>query len=148
MELQELSVSDAVWAKVLAKIGARQCSCSSCSGTASHVDVITWAADDMAAMRLVEVRTGLPTFLQFLEVWCSCPCLQRAAVPAVLTVSCPEMALSTPVLEVLTPSRHPPLSVTRQDGLCCAGQLGVPPCSECRMGSSGEGVERAAGHLL
>lgn len=38
------------------------------SGTASHVDVITWAADDAAALRLAEVTTGLPTFLQFLEV--------------------------------------------------------------------------------
>lgn len=38
------------------------------SGTASHVDVITWAADDTATLRLAEVTTGLPTFLQFLEV--------------------------------------------------------------------------------
>lgn len=37
-------------------------------GTASHVDVITWAADDAATLRLAEVRTGLPTSLQFLEV--------------------------------------------------------------------------------
>lgn len=103
----------------------------------------------MAAPRLAEVRTGLPTSLQFLEVCCSCPCLQRAAVPAVpavLTVSHPEMALSTPEREVLTPSRHPPpLPVGRQGGLCWTGQLGVPLCSECGMGGSCVGVDRAAG---
>lgn len=38
------------------------------SGRASHVDVITWAADGTAALRLAEVRTGLSTFLQFPEV--------------------------------------------------------------------------------
>lgn len=56
------------------------------------------------------------------------------------------MALSTPELEVLAPSRHPPpLSVGRQGGLCCTGQLGVPRCSECGVGSSCVGVDRAAG---
>lgn len=56
------------------------------------------------------------------------------------------MALSTPELEVLTPSRHPlPLSVGRQGRLCCTGQLEVPPCSECGVGSSCVGVGRAAG---
>lgn len=65
------------------------------------------------------------------------PCLQRAAVPAVLTLSHPEVALSSPEWRCWQPAGTPSAVRGRQGRQCCPGLLHG---SECGMGGSGEGV--------